>query len=362
MKPLIWAICLMMIVAATPYETSARNNDHRQRRDNIHNLVQAMQPVSGNQIDEGRESEFVTVDRGLINDAIFKADSPYRIGPGDRIRVSVYGQEEFSSDHLVGPDGAIMLPVFGRITINNMTQEDAVEAINLKLREMFIEPQTIVQVLDFRNNYCYILGRITNAGKYSFSGPPTLLELLTLAGGVKPLGGKLANSLLTNYSSRYDKAIIVRGRDQLIEVDLDRLLRDGRMELNLPLIPGDIVNIPESSERVTILGQIGSPGMYNFEPGMTLLQLVSIAGNTLPDANMKRIRILRGKLSNPTVLYRNLADAMRGGKYNSLELQSGDFIYVPKRGSSKFQYTWGWIGTAVSAIFTGDSLVRLIER
>jgi polysaccharide export outer membrane protein len=227
---------------------------------------------------------------------------------------------------------------------------------------MFQNPQVVVIVEEYNNNYVYILGRVGNPGKHVFDSKPSLLELITLAQGVQSVNPSTsANAGLVNYTESYEKAIIFRGKDQIIEVDLDKLLRDGNMKLNIPLHTRDIVFVPKTDKRIYILGEIETPGMYPYERDMTLLQAVSIAGNSNTNSNLKRVRVIRGDPANPTLLHRNVASALNGSRYVPLKLQPGDIVYVPKKGSEKFKFTVQWINTAIGTILTGDSLVKLIE-
>ncbi len=313
-----------------------------------------------------KSSSFVDVNRQLIANEIYKKEYKYIIGPGDNIELSIYGEADLSTPHLVGPDGSITMPIFGRFEAAGSTQEELAKKIRNKMLSIYRDPKVVVIVKEYNNNFAIALGRIASPGKYNFANKPSLLELISLAGGVTPISGgneqTAGNSGSANYVEVFDKAIILRGKDQIIEVDLDKLLREGVMDLNIPLRSGDIVYIPKTTKRIYVLGQVSNPGMKIYEENMTLMQAISIANQATVAGNLKRVRIIRGNSESPEIFHRNISNVVTSKRYKPFFLKPGDIVYVPQKGSEKFKYNVTWLTTSISTILLGNSLVKLIEN
>ncbi len=307
----------------------------------------------------------VEIARERLRAALLRPDDVYRIGPGDEIDLNVFETVELSKVYTVSPDGSIMVPLAGRVTIAGLTVEEASEAVRAKLRAMFNNPQVAVTVKTHTNNFVILLGRVSKPGRFDFKGRPTLLELFSLAGGILPVG---ESPYSTTYSTtrstgvprgRYGPATIFRGTDQIIEVDLDRLFHDGQIDLNLPLQSGDVVNVPLDHDRVYVLGQVMTPGVYTYERDMTLLDALSFAGNSRGRADLKRVRVIRRERGRERVIVFNVADALRGKRQDRFTLEPGDIVYVPSTGVEKFLYTVGWVNTSLSTIVLGNTVAKM---
>jgi polysaccharide export outer membrane protein len=102
------------------------------------------------------------------------------------------------------------------------------------------------------------------------------------------------------------------------------------------VVAGDLVYVPPSSgQRITVLGQVRSPRTIAFRPGISLVDAIALAGGTTPEADNGDIRIVRGRLSRPSLFTANLADVFSGRAANP-PLQPGDIVFVTEH----------WLATA----------------
>ena len=108
----------------------------------------------------------------------------YRIGPGDVVRIDVWNCERLSGEHVVGPYGKITLPMIGIYNIGGLARDEAAEQITTLFRRYYDDPLVNIKILKYLNNKVYVLGRVSNPGVIHFNGDGTLLEALSLAGGL----------------------------------------------------------------------------------------------------------------------------------------------------------------------------------
>ena len=280
-------------------------------------------------------------DLAMLEESINPA---YRIGSGDFLRLDVFGRPEVSGKHLVGPDGNITIPIAGNFMMNNLTREEAQKIIHERLSLYFKTPQVTLEVEEYNSNQVTVLGRVERAGVQKFPHSPTLVEVLASAGAM-PILDKQAT--LT-------RCAIMRGRDNLIWVDLKSLL-NGDPVYNLRMKKGDIVFIPDSSDTaVYVLGQVSKPGSYRLTPRMTVLDALAQAGGPTEDAQLRSIGLYRAGLNKIELIkFSELIDPKRAVNYS---LEDGDVIFLPRSSISEFGFFMRQIAPGLSVLSFGLAL------
>jgi len=269
------------------------------------------------------------------------ADSDYRIGAGDVLRVDVFGRPEVSGRHVVGPDGRITLPLIGEVLVAEATRDEAVQALNGRLRGYFSRPVTTLGVEEYTSNQITVLGRVERAGVQRFPRLPTLAEVLANAGAM-PILDKTATLTRT---------AIMRGRDRLIWVDL-RAMLNGDLAYNIRMKKGDIVFIPDSSETaVYVLGAVSRPGSYRLTPRMSLLDALAQAGGATENARPERIGVYRAGAQRVEIF--DLAALIDPSRAINHALEDGDVIYVPSSAMADIGYALRQLAPAVSVLTFG---------
>lgn len=255
------------------------------------------------------------------------ADPVFRLGSGDVVQLQVWGRPELSGRHVIGPDGAITVPVAGPLRVSTMTREEAAQQVRQQLDRFYVAPSVTFAVEQYTSNRVTVLGRVANPGTIAFDRPPTLLEALAKAGSL-PVIDKQAT--LT-------RCAIFRGRDKVIWIDLKRLLNGGDVRLNLRLHPDDLVYIPDSADTmVYVLGAVHRPGAYRLTPDMSVMDALATAGGPNDDARPAAIAIYRpARQAIETISLQNLKDNRRPVNF---ALEEGDVVFVPKSGIADFGY------------------------
>ena len=146
----------------------------------------------------------------------------YTLGSGDRVRVTVFGEEDLSGDFDVGGSGVISMPLIGEVEAGGLTLRQLGKVISEKLLDGYLKnPRVSVAVLNYRP--FYILGEVKEPGSYPYVSGMTVLNAVVLAGGYTPFARK--------------KRLLIK-----------RAKRSGPVEQRATegtvVLPGDIIRVP----------------------------------------------------------------------------------------------------------------------
>jgi polysaccharide export outer membrane protein len=135
--------------------------------------------------DLGPEGPFAAPSMAPVMVASAAQDAPYRLGPGDRLRIMVFGQEGLSNTYMVDAAGNVALPLIGAVRASGQTDRELSAAIAARLRNGFIrDPQVAVELEAYRP--FYILGEVTAPGQYPYVPNMTMETAVAIAGGFTP--------------------------------------------------------------------------------------------------------------------------------------------------------------------------------
>jgi polysaccharide export outer membrane protein len=287
-------------------------------------------------------------------------DEDYRIGPGDVIDVRVEDAPELSRVLRVSANGTFSLPYVGRVTAQQKTAEELAESIAARLRGSYlVEPNVTITVKQINSHAFFIQGAVRRPGVYQIEGRPSLLKLVTIAGGLADNHGSTAYIIREVKAQRPDAsagadstASVAPAREtgaesgkgapaarvapetesepqyELTKVNITGLLK-GRFEQNMTVEPGSIVNIPPT-DVFFVAGEVKGPGSFPLKDGTTLRQAISLAQGTTYEADK----------SNAIIFRENLASGQRqeikvdigkvmSGKSDDVPIMANDIIIVP---------------------------------
>lgn len=269
-------------------------------------------------------------------------DPEYRLGEGDALTIQVWDKPDLSGAQIVGPDGAISVPVAGTLKVSGMTRDEATRAVKEALARFYAKISVTVRVDRYASNRVIVLGQVKLPGVMQFDTLPTLLEALARAGGV-----------LIDDRTNLTHCAIVRGRDRVAWIDLRGLLQEANLTLNLRLKPNDIVFIPERNDLpVYVLGQVMKPGPFRRTANMTLVQALAQAGGATRDAAATLHLVSPSRGLSTTV---DLDELGRGVQGHNVIVHGGDIVYLTTSGIADVGYVldqlnplaWVFLGAAV---------------
>ena len=274
----------------------------------------------------------------------------YQIGAGDILEFQSWDDPSLSRENIsVRYDGHISLPLVPDINIHQRTREEATEMIRHAYEEVFIEPQISLRIVESLSKSYYVMGEVQQPGEFAYRRTLNLLEAINQAGG--PRINRQAGDAFVGAQGQLAKAFVIRVADEernVIEYDLRNLSDPGPHASMAPIIPGDVVYVPEGVNLVYILGQVTRPNVYALPERTTMLQMLALAGGIdFSRAKLRRVVLIREiSETESEILLVNVREILRTGQ--DIFLQPGDVIYVPQRDLVRLQEFVGRFTGSVS--------------
>ena len=158
----------------------------------------------------------------------------YRIGPEDRLQISVWQNEAMSREVAVRPDGMISLPLVNDVKVAGLTPMELRDFLLTKLAVYMPNPEVSVIVTAVQSFKVAVIGEVVQQGRYELKSRTTVLEVLAMARG------------LTQFASR-SRIVILRQDGKTVKripFNYNKVIVAGGEEENLSLQPGDIILVP----------------------------------------------------------------------------------------------------------------------
>jgi polysaccharide export outer membrane protein len=245
----------------------------------------------------------------------------YRIGPRDQIQVRVEEMPNLESAQEVAEDGTLVLPVVGSIRAQGLTEQEFAQRLRDRLLKEGLRKATVhVTVSGYKSRPVAMLGSIKNPGNHFVPGSASLLDMLTMAGGLTPEHGQ----------SVYIRRRAENGLTDQVEISVVELIEAGNSDVNLPILAGDHINVPQAREfTIHFLGEVNQPGSHTFRSNqrVTLLTAIARAGG-LTEVASNKIRILRDIEGQERQAIPADYRRILGGKAPDINLKNGDLVVV----------------------------------
>lgn len=193
---------------------------------------------------------------------------------------------------------------------------------------------------------------IKQPGSFYYKENLTLLDAINTSGGTitdsgDQQGADLAGATLTR-----------NGVDK--KIDLQALLKNGDPRADIPLVPGDVINVPQLHNRVYIYGDVQRQGFYNYKPHDRLSDAFATAG-LVPDSDTGKINVIRVTKDKKEALMTRVSfdKFLQKGDYSgNPEVQPGDSYYIPKKGT---KFSLNDILAPLSAVGSLSYTARLLQ-
>jgi polysaccharide export outer membrane protein len=262
----------------------------------------------------------------------------YVVGPDDVIAVRVPNIDEYAGGGTnairVDPNGDVRLPLLGKIHAGGLTVDRLEEQVALKLSRIMNHPDVTITVTDFASRPVSVLGSVKNPGVHQLGGRRTLLEVLSLAGGIEDTAGNAIR--ITRRSEMGPLPVPDVKRDEtggfyVGEVDVRSLLEARDPAANIEVLPNDVITVPKG-ELIYVIGAVRRPGGFilNQQKQMSLLQALSLAEGLDRLAKAKSARILRpGVTGAPRMEIPVDVGKILDGSARDITLSPNDILFVP---------------------------------
>lgn len=293
----------------------------------------------GYELFEGKPSTFAPVTE-------IPVPANYTLGPGDELKVQLWGNENRQLSLVVSRDGTIEMPERGPVNVAGMSFQQTREEISRLVAEQYIGVKAAVSLGELRSMRVFVLGEARTPGSFSVSALSTITNALYVSGGIRHTGS------LRNVQLKRDGKVVST-------LDLYDLLLKGDTSGDVRLQPGDAVFIPAVGPRVGIDGEVYRPALYEIKNSTTLDDLVNLAGGLTSQAYPQITRIER---TNQDFL-RVIAEAdLTNSQGKRAKVKAGDRVtvasiadvtgqYVEITGAATREGKFAWVpGMRVSSI------------
>jgi polysaccharide biosynthesis/export protein len=204
----------------------------------------------------------------------------YVIGPGDELRVQIWGQVNLRGSYPVDRTGAISLPGAGTVHVAGLRFDQVSSFLRTQLGRIYRNFDLNVNMGQLRSIQVFVVGQARMPGSYSISSLSTLLNALFASGGPLPRGS------LRNIQVKRDGKTIVH-------FDLYDLLLRGDKSKDVQLSQGDVIFIPPVGAQVAVVGSVNNPAIYEIKSETTIEQVLQLAGGRTNIAVNSQARVER---------------------------------------------------------------------
>ena len=237
----------------------------------------------------------------------------YRVGPGDKIFISISGVSEISNTFVIDQEGWLYIPRIGGINLRKTSLKDAKEKISDAILRYFKDVDIFISLVDFRMIKVSLLGSVAKPSVFVLSANSRLMDLIT---GSKQL----------NETSDMRNIKVISKEGETKNYDLLGFLRFGDFSNNPLLVEGDVVIVQKVDQVIRISGQVQYPALYEFRPDETIKDLIKLAGGFTFDARKDTIELIRFLEDDKTQLSKYYSyDEI---EQNNIYLQNKDHVVV----------------------------------
>ena len=204
----------------------------------------------------------------------------FKLGAGDEIVISLWGEINKQETFTVSKDGSIYYKNIGFISLANKTINEAEEILKEKLSKTYStlndsvnSTRLIVELGKLRSINVYFSGNISEPGIHIVHPFSDIFSAIIQAGGVQ-IDGSLRNVQL------------IRNREIIHTIDFYDFFTDGKSDFNkIRILEGDVIHIPQVNNRSEIVGEVERPSHYELLKGETLADLIEFAGGFTVNAS-----------------------------------------------------------------------------
>lgn len=267
--------------------------------------------------------------------------STYVLGPEDQITIHALDAEEINDKPVrINTDGHVSLPFVGSVMASGLTVGQLEAEITASLKKYIKNPEVSVSVVEFRSQPVSVIGSVKTPGVQQLQGRKTLIEMLSMAGGLADDAGytvTITRRLEWGPIPLPSAADDPTGQFSVASISLDRVMDSKDPAENITICPRDIISVPRA-KMVYVIGTVVRSGGFVLRERQTLsvLQALSLAGGIDHFAAPQKARILRpveGTTSRAEIPI-NL-QLVLSGKSGDVPLQAEDILFVPSNTPKK---------------------------
>ncbi len=236
----------------------------------------------------------------------------YVIGPGDEIKLSIWGRVEGQWDVVVDRDGNISIPKIGTLGVSGLKFSELRELLHKQFSKYYTGFEMNVSMGSLRTIRVYVVGNARRPGSYTLSSLSTLINALFEAGGPSKTGTMRAIQVKRNGKT-------------VVRFDMYDFLLKGDKTGDIRLMPEDVIFIQPVGPLVAIAGSVNNPAIYELKGKTTISQLIGMAGGLNDVAFKGRVQIERIIDNSRQIVFESDLQKIRD---KDIAVQAGDVVKI----------------------------------
>jgi len=241
----------------------------------------------------------------------------YHIGPLDLLDIKVLYSEEISRQVRVDSRGNVSLPLLGPVKAAGLTPFELEQLITNKLSiDLIQNPQVTVFIKEFTSQRMTVQGVVNRAGVYDFQGQATLLQAISMAGGLMEKGDETSVKVIRKLPGK---------NEETLTYDIN-VIRENKMDDPM-LENGDVVMV-EEKKPISIQGAVRSAGIYYLRGNASLMQVLAQSGGLSDAADASEVSIASKLPDGKTVTVMYDIDDIKQNKIKDPAVVPGDLVIV----------------------------------
>lgn len=261
----------------------------------------------------------------------------YKLGPGDEVVISFWGEQNSRESLLINKDGLIFYENIGFINLTNLTLAQAEEVLKKKFAEIYAtlnnsqNPTYLkIELKNLKSVNVYFTGNVINPGVTLIHPFSDVFSAIIQSGGIDE------NGSLRNIQ-------VIRNQKVVATIDFYSFFMDGKNNFSeIRILDGDIIHIPSISNRIEVKGAVQSEGFFEILPGESVASAVKFANGFSKDASqsaiIEKIVPFNERQSDD---YAKTSINLLAADFDNMELNNGDsveILNIPEVDSKVFVY------------------------
>jgi polysaccharide export outer membrane protein len=303
----------------------------------------------------------------------FSAPAPtayggYMVGTGDLLDIRVADEDDMTGRYQVTPDGNVQLPLLKNpIHASGLSTFELAKEIRTELQkeDLIKDPSVTVFIERGMSENITLLGQVARPGTYPIEQNTTVIDAISMAGGLTPTAGQYATinehaqqSVPPAHpgSGETAEGSSLQQTDKVISIDLQEIMSGTRPSANIQVHPGDVITVSDAA-TVYVVGAVTKPGAFTVQDqanGITVLRAIALVEGTQSTASLGKTIIVRN--SNDAKKREEIPvelDKIMKGKAADPVLQANDILFVPQSGFRQGMHRAGEVAVIAAAEIIG---------
>jgi len=259
----------------------------------------------------------------------------YVLGPDDQLKIWALGFDEITDKpYRVDPAGYLDLPTVGRVKAGGLTLTQLRTQLIERMKKMVLRPQVSIDIVEYGSQPVTVMGAVNTSGVHQLQGNKTLMEVVALAGGLRPDAGstiKIAREVDRGKIPLADARLDSTGKYTVATLRIPDLLAARNPADNILIQPHDVITVPVA-DRISVIGDVKKPGpiLLTNRNSISALEALAMAEGLGPQPKPQHAKVLRlvdgstQRKEIPVNLQR-----IQEGKAEDIALRPDDILLVP---------------------------------